>query len=302
MPESQRQSFNIHQCITDSIVAAIEAGAGPVQMPWHQTGTSRLPTNALTGRRYRGVNVIALWAAAASRGFATERWATYRQWRELGAQVRRGEKASTIVFYKQIEVDEPGDDGDESRTTTRLVARASSVFNANQVDGYASPAPSVADPVAVVERADAFVAHTGAAIYHGGDMACYSIVADLVQMPARTAFVGTATATPTESYYGVLFHELTHWSGAEHRLARDLFGRFGSDAYAMEELVAELGAAFLCAELGIASVPRPDHAAYIGHWLGVLKADNRAIFSAASKAAAAHDYLLALSDTAVGIP
>jgi antirestriction protein ArdC len=149
-----------------------------------------------------------------------------------------------------------------------------------------------------VEPANAFVERTGADIIFGGDSAFYAVASDLIRMPGPASFIGTSTSTPSEAYYSTLFHELVHWSGAGHRLARDLYGQFGSDAYAMEELVAELGAAFLCAELAITPEPRADHAAYVGHWLDVLKADNRAIFSAASKAAEALDYLLALNRSA----
>jgi antirestriction protein ArdC len=169
------------------------------------------------------------------------------------------------------------------------------VFNEGQVDGYNRPQPATHDPVDSVLRADAFVRDTGADIRHWGEAAFYSVAEDLIMMPERNAFTGTRTSTPTESWYGVLFHELVHWTGAQHRLTRDLYVRFGSDAYAMEELIAELGAAFLCAEFAISASPREDHAAYIGHWLDVLTVDNRAILSAASKAAEATDYLLAFS-------
>ena len=299
MPGTKQSSFNVYQSITDSIIAAIEAGTGPVEMPWYSSADANgLPHNAATGNGYRGVNILSLWVAAARLGFSTPLWATYRQWSGLGAQVRRGEKGSVIVFYKQIEAGKDADQTDEpDRPSTRLLARASWVFNADQVDGYTLPERPPADPVAAIERADAFVAGTGAVIHHGAASAFYSVGADLIQMPDRAAFIGTKTSTPTESWYGVLFHELVHWSGAEHRLARDLYNRFGSDAYAMEELVAELGAAFLSAEFSISPSPRADHAAYIDNWCDVLKADNRAIFSAASKAAEALDYLLKFAQT-----
>lgn len=296
MSPSRQSSFNVYKSITDSIVAAIAAGAGPVEMPWHRQGGG-LPCNAATGKRYRGVNVVALWAAAARRGFARPLWATYRQWKTLGAQVRGGEKGSVIVFYRTIEVEEPPDQTGEKHASTRLIARASWVFNVDQVDGYQVPAPPAHDPVESVLDADAFVNDTGAEILYWGNAALYSVADDLIMMPEPAVFIGTRTSTPTESWYGVLFHELVHWSGADHRLARDLFVRFGSDGYAMEELIAELGAAYLCAAFAISPSPRPDHAAYISDWLNVLRADNRAIFSAASKAAEAADYLMAFTDT-----
>lgn len=211
MPGSKRSSFNVYQSVTDSIVAAIEAGAGPIEMPWHSAGAAlSLPENALTGKRYRGANVISLWAAAAAHGFSNPYWATYRQWRQLDAQVRRGEKGSVIVFYKKIDVDEPEDETSDAQKSTRLLARASWVFNADQVDGYMPPTRVAIDPVISVARADTFVTDTEVVIRHGGDSAFYSIVNDLIQMPHRSAFTGTAASTPTEGYYGVLFHELAH--------------------------------------------------------------------------------------------
>jgi antirestriction protein ArdC len=139
---------------------------------------------------------------------------------------------------------------------------------------------------------DAFIAATGAVIRHGGGRACYIPATDEIRMPERAAFTGSATSSAEESYYATLLHELTHWTGPVHRCGRDLSGRFGSDAYAMEELIAELGSAFLCGELGIAAVPRSDHAQYLAHWLAVLKADKRAIFTAASKASEAIGFLV----------
>jgi antirestriction protein ArdC len=138
---------------------------------------------------------------------------------------------------------------------------------------------------------DAFVAATGATIRHGGNMACFIPKLDEIRMPERNAFTGSLTSSATEAYYATLLHELTHWTAPANRCGRDLSGRFGSESYAMEELVAELGAAFLCGELGIAVEPRADHAQYLAHWLQVLKADKRAIFTAASKAAEAAAFL-----------
>jgi antirestriction protein ArdC len=140
---------------------------------------------------------------------------------------------------------------------------------------------------------DGFVARTGAAIVHGGNRACFVPKLDEIHMPPRELFTGSATSSATEAYYSTLLHELVHWTGPAHRCDRDLSGRFGTEAYAMEELVGELGAAFLCAELRIAVEPRADHAQYLAHWLNVLKADKRAIFTAASKAGEAVAFLRA---------
>lgn len=286
---------DVYQKITDHIITAIEAGAGDFQMPWHRGGTAwTRPANARTGRPYKGVNVVALWAAAEISGYSCGFWGTYKQWRELDAQVRKGQKASVIVFYKEVEYEVPDEDTGELLTETYLVARASWVFNADQVDGWQAPVPTVRSQAEVLDRAETFVGHTAAEIRHGGDQGYYRYSTDHIQMPDRDRFTGTATSTATESYYATLLHELTHWTAHKSRLDRDLSGRFGDQAYAMEELVAELGAAFLCADVGVANSPRPDHAAYIANWLEVLKRDKKAIFTAASRASQAADYLAGL--------
>ena len=275
-----KERFDIHQHLTDRIIAAIEAGAGQWQMPWHRGSGGRAPVNITSGNKYRGVNVLGLWVEAQVNGYGSHLWGTYRQWAEKGAVVRKGQKASYVVFYKEIEVDSA--EGGEDERKSRLFARATPVFNADQVDGL-NEAP-VAAPVTELQDVDGIIARTGANIVHGGSRACFIPKADEIHMPPRELFTGSATSTATEAYYSTLLHELTHWTGLAHRCDRDLSGRFGTEAYAMEELVAELGAAFLCAELGIAVEPRADHAQYLAHWLKVLKADKRAIFTAASKA------------------
>ena len=286
-------SRDVYTQVTDTIISAIEAGAGQWDMPWHRHGvTHTRPMNALTGKRYRGVNVLALWAAAEARGFTTGLWGTYRQWQEKGAQVRKGEKSSLVVFFKELAVDETNPETGETERGRRLIAKASYVFNANQVDGFALPEPQApANPAEVLTQVEAYVTATGARVAFGGEGAFYRPLTDTIHMPDRTRFVGSGTSSATECLYSTLLHELTHWTGIKTRCDREFGKRFGDDAYAMEELVAELGAAFLCADLGIANTPRPDHAAYISHWLTVLKADKKAIFTAASKASQAVDYL-----------
>ena len=213
---------------------------------------------------------------------------------ELEAQVRKGERASLIVFWKELEGEvENKETGKRERKKT-LFARASSVFNADQVDGWTPPAAPERNLVQALDQAEAFTAATGADVRHGGERAYYRRSTDYVQMPDRERFTGSETSTPTETYYATLLHELTHWTGHESRLDRELSSRFGTEAYAVEELVAELGAAFLCADLSITNTPRPDHAAYIANWLEVLKRDKRAIFTAARKAAQASDFLASL--------
>jgi len=292
------ERFDVYRSITDHIIAAIDAVPGVFRMPWHWMGpNSGRPANALTGRLYCGVNVVALWAEARLRRFNSCHWATYRQWREIGAQVRRGERGSTIVFYKEIEIESPPPkDAEEHETRAiRFVARASRVFNATQVDGWQAPAPPPRSQVEKLENAEAFIRATGADIREQGHHAFYNPGADCIQVPPRASFIGTPTSSPTESFYSTLSHELTHWTGHPKRLDRDLSGRFGDRAYAAEELVAELGAAFLCADLGITNMPRLDHAQYVASWFMLMREDKGAIFSAASKAAVAADFLAAFS-------
>ena len=287
------QRPDVQQAITDRIVATIEAGAGEFQMPWHRSSQPLTrPRNAHTGKLYRGVNILNLWIAAEAQGFSTATWATYKQWQERGAQVRGGQRSTTVVVFKEFHVepqaDNPDDDG------KRLFARASHVFNADQVEGWqgdeaSAPVPDHG-PIARIAAADAFTRGCGATICSGGQRAYYTRQLDYIQMPDEKLFIGDA-GQRSEAYYSVLLHELTHWSGAPKRLDREFGKRFGDKAYAFEELVAELGAAFLCATLGISNEPRRDHAQYIAHWLAILKGDKRAIFTAASKASAAADYL-----------
>ena len=284
------QRHDVYETITDRVIAAIEEGAGQWQMPWHRSGVSR-PLNVDTKKPYRGVNVVALWAAADAYGYSSGFWATYKQWRALDAQVRKGERASLIVFWKELEREVEDKETGERESKKTLFARASCVFNADQVDGWKPPSAPEQNLVEVLNHAEAFTTATGAEVRHGGDRAYYRRSDDHVQMPDRERFTGSATSTPTETYYATLLHELTHWTGHASRLDRELSGRFGNEAYAMEELVAELGAAFLCADLGITNTPRPDHAAYIANWLEVLKRDKRGIFTAARKATQASDYL-----------
>jgi antirestriction protein ArdC len=288
----QEQRFDIHQHITSQIVAAIQAGAGEFRLPWHRSaGNIMRPVNVASKKPYRGVNVLSLWAAADDKGYQSGAWGTYRQWSEAGAQVRKGEKASYVVFYKEITV--TAGEENEDDTATRLFARATPVFAAEQVDGYAAPAlpEPPANPIEPIEHAEAFIVATGAIIHHGGSRAFYRRSSDDIHLPPREAFMGTPTSTAAEAYCSTKLHELTHWTGAESRCNRQFGKRFGDDAYAMEELVAELGAAFLCADLGITDVPRADHAQYLESWLRVLKADKKAIFTAASKASQAAAFL-----------
>lgn len=290
-----KDRFDVHQHITNQIISAIEDGPGEFNLPWHQSSSSIVrPTNIASKKAYQGVNIVALWASAHQKGFSSGIWGTYRQWAEAGAQVRKGEKSSHVVFYKEITCGAEADTQADADSQTRLFARATPVFAAEQVDGYQlpeTPAPNAVDPIVTADR---FVAATGAVITHSGNQAYYRPSTDSIQLPLRELFTGTQTSTAAEAYYSTLLHELTHWTSHATRCDRQLGKRFGDQAYAMEELVAELGAAFLCADIGITNEPRRDHAQYLATWLRVLKADNRAIFAAASKASTAAKYLQGL--------
>jgi len=283
--------FNVYDAVTAKIVEAIRQGAGMFVMPWHSVGpTISIPVNAASEAPYRGINILALWAEAVHKGYECGHWASYRQWRDLGAQVRRGEHGTVIVFFKEA-AESDADDEENDKKHSRLIARAFRVFNAAQVDGWDKPPPARIPEFFGIKDADAFIKATGANVRHGGAMARYIRSEDSIEVPDRERFIGTATSTSTECYYSTLLHELTHWSGSPQRLNREFGKRFGDHAYAVEELVAELGAAFLCAALGISNEPRQDHAAYVANWLEVLDRDHNAIFMVAGQAQKAAEYL-----------
>lgn len=290
------QKFDVHQEITNCIVDAIEI-AGDFRLPWIRStgGSFSRPVNVASKNPYNGVNVLSLWVSALAAEFPSNVWGTYRQWQDKGCQVRKGEKSSLIVFYKTLQVEDVNEQTDETEVGERMMARASRVFNAAQVEGFEIEAEDLPEEPAFdpIDRAESFAAATGAQIEEGGDRACFIPSQDTIRMPERRRFTGTDTTTPAEAFYSTLSHELVHWSGSEKRLDRDMSGRFGDEAYAIEELVAELGAAFLCADLGLTPQPREDHACYIKNWLAVLKNDKKAIFTAAAKASQAATWLLA---------
>lgn len=286
-----RPRADLHERITQQIIQAIEAGAGDYQMPWNTRGSSAsLPRNPVGKYEYHGINVLSLWASQQLRAFTTGRWATYRQWLSIGAQVRKGETGSPTVFYQPIMGDDDRENSGDSasaqgRSGRPFVLKIATVFNADQVDGFhpehvAPPADQRHD------MAEQVIKNSKARILWGGEKACYLPARDEIHLPHPEEFVSS------EAYYGVAFHELIHWTGHESRCVRDLSGRFGSAAYAIEELVAELGAAFISAETGVSLEPRADHSCYINSWLEALQRDPRAIFNAAANASAASNYLL----------
>jgi antirestriction protein ArdC len=282
---------SIYDTITNQIIAALERGTGDYTLPWHRSSAPLTqPINAVTRKAYRGVNVLALWASAEAQDFGHGLWATYRQWQSLGAQVRKGEKASPIVFYKVLD-NADGSEDEAREGAGRIFAQGSHVFNIAQVEGYALPEMPAAEAFDPIPDVETFFAASGAAIRIHGDSAHYTPSTDTITMPERERFFATGTASAEQNWYAIMLHELVHWTGADHRIGRTFGKRFGDEAYAMEELVAELGSAFLCGDLGLSVTPRPDHACYLASWLKVLKGDNRAIFAAASAAAKAAEWL-----------
>jgi antirestriction protein ArdC len=278
---------DVYSQVTDAIINAIEQGVGNWRMPWHTSGRYAFsPINAVSRKPYRGINTVCLWATAQSKGYERGEWATYQQWQDRGAQVRKGEKSTTVVFWKFANETE-SEDGETHSASKFCFCRGYSVFNASQVDGYT---PTTDTDVPMPERiahAEVFFSAIGANVRHGGNQAFYAPASDHIQMPPFGAFRDNV------SYYATLAHETTHWTAPTSRCDRQLGKRFGDGAYAAEELIAELGAAFACAHLGLSTEPREDHASYIQSWLKVLRADSRAIFTAASKAQQATDWLIA---------
>lgn len=274
---------DVYQEVTDRIIAELEAGTVPWVKPWAAAGNA-MPHNALSGRAYNGVNVLLCWATQMHKGYTSNGWLTYKQAGALGGHVRKGEKGTAIVFWKFNKRTERNEDGTD-KVVTIPMARVYTVFNVEQCEGLTLPAREMVE-LSEHERhehAEQLMSASGVAIRHGGDRAFYTPSHDYVQLPELGTFAEAA------GYYATAMHELTHSTGHKSRCDRDLSGRFGTESYAAEELVAELGAAFLCAELGIAGDLR--HAGYIDSWLRVLKQDKRAIFTAARLATQAADWL-----------
>jgi antirestriction protein ArdC len=282
---------DLYSRVTNAIIAELETGVRPWTRPWsaqHLAGRISRPLRS-TGEPYSGINVILLWAEATARGYSAPIWITFRQALALGGHVRKGERGSTVVYANRITRTATGDDGQD---VERLIPflKTYAVFNVEQVEGLPAHFHAVAEPkldgAQRIDHAEAFFAATGADVRHGGDQAYYAVHPDYVQMPPFECF------EDPEAYYATLAHECTHWTRHPTRLDRD-FGRkrWGDEGYAREELVAELGAAFLCADLGLELQPRPDHASYIASWLDVLKDDRRFIFTAAAHAQRASDFV-----------
>lgn len=277
---------DLYQAVTDRIVAQMETGVMPWAKAWSATG-SQIPMNAVTERPYSGINVLLFWMAQEA-GYAAPRYLTFNQAKEAGGHVRKGEHGSKVYYFKQLTVEDKAT-GDERQIP---MLREYTVFNVAQCDGLSDRIVRGAafKPRNQDEReadADAFIRATGADFREGAGAPYYVPSKDFISIPPFAAF------NSWPDFYATAFHELTHWTGAKSRLARDLSGRFGEHAYGLEELVAELGAAFLCAEFGFDMVSRS--AAYLDHWLAACKAHPRAIFAAASQASKAAEYLRGLA-------
>jgi antirestriction protein ArdC len=282
---------NLHQEITSRIVARLKAGIVPWKQPWSSKGFGVMPRNAVTSRAYSGANVILLWSRAQESAYSDPRWLTFKQALDAGGHVRKGEKGETVIYVSHVErID---DDGEKRRIP---FLKAYTVFNVAQCDGL--PA-KIVDPDAASRQwnadardalAEAFIHSTGATVRHGEARAYYQPAGDFVNLPPFETF------TSSSAYYGVAFHELGHWTGAEKRLNRTFGKRFGDRAYSAEELVAELTSAFLCGEFGFDNDGQD--AAYIAHWIEFLSEHEKAIVTAAAAASRAVEFMrgLAIAD------
>lgn len=293
MRAKRQERQSLYSEVTNRIIAELEEGRLPWVQPWDSAACGcTMPHNALTDRKYSGINVLILWAEAVSRGFPLQRWLTYRQAEAAGGNVRRGQKGTVICyadrFTPKAEAEAARGEDREARQVAFL--KRFVVFNVDQCEGLPDKfhdANPVSDDVLVVAEANALIEASGARVQIGGGEAFYSPSHDFVQVPPIGAFHERI------NWYRTAFHELGHWTGHGSRLDRDQKGGFGSEAYAKEELVAEMAAAFTCASLGI--TPTVRHSDYIAAWLSVLRDDDKAIFRAASQASKASDFLLAFA-------
>jgi antirestriction protein ArdC len=277
--------------VTDRVIAALEAGTPPWQKPWDPdvAGGPNMPCNAVSGRRYRGINVITLAMSTLAFGSGDPRWATYKQAAERGWQVKKGEHGTTAYFFKRLEVpDNKAGDADENATKRIPLLRAFTLFHASQIEGV-SPfvPPTIAEaPWRAPDAVETIIANSGAVVRIGGDRAFYSPSTDHIQMPPRCAFRSAS------GWSGVMIHEAGHWTGSKARLNRDLRNSFGSQDYSREELRVEIAQAMVCSEIGV-ECDFLNTAAYLASWVERLKSDRKEIFRAAADAQRIADYLLA---------
>ncbi|MCB5297208.1 ArdC family protein [Yersinia intermedia] len=278
-----KRKTDIYQTVTDSIFSALETGVKPWSCPWQRVpGMSGLPSNYSTGAAYSGMNIMLLWSSASEQGFSDSRWMTYKQAQVEGGQVRKGEHGTTAIFYTTLEKE-----NDDGETDYIPMLKTFTVFNVEQIDGLPLSDKAVfpAETFEPLPQVEALFRNSGATIIEKGQNAFFQPSTDKIWLPERYLFSDAANFCATG------LHELIHWSGAKSRLDREMKGKFGSEDYAFEELIAELGSAFLMADLGIAG--EVQHESYIASWLKALKNDKRYIFKAASAASKAHRYLMA---------
>ncbi|MDP3078699.1 ArdC family protein [Bradyrhizobium sp.] len=277
------KASDLYKSVTEKIITELKQGVAPWAKPWKDgsKGLSTMPANATSGRPYSGINVLILYMEAMDKGYPTHGWATFQQANQIGASVRKGEKACQVVFVKRTSKE----DETTGETKKSSIMRAYPVFNLAQLDNvppqYLEAPPPVDEDIAH-DSALQLIKDIGVKVQHGGNRAAYYPQRDEIVMPP----FGQFKSEP--DYWGTMFHETTHWTGNKKRLDRQFGKRFGDKAYSFEELVAELGAAFVCARLGIPATFRSS--SYIDHWLKILGDDNRAIFTAASYAGHAADY------------
>jgi antirestriction protein ArdC len=283
-----------YQEVTDRITAALEAGTPPWRRPWDRdkTGGPAMPRNAVTGKNYRGINVLTLGLSPLAFSSGDPRWATYRQAEERGWQVRRGERGTTGYFFKRLELRDDSKAADDEDAMRRIpLLRAFTLFHASQIEGMPDyRPPTIAEaPWRAPEATETILANSRAVVRFGGERAFYAPATDHIQMPPQAVFASA------DGYGATLLHELGHHSGHPTRLNRDLSGRFGSPDYAREELKVEIAQMMVCAELGIAGSDYDftNNAAYVASWLETLRADRKEIFRAAAEAQRIADYLLA---------
>lgn len=280
--------MDMYKTVTDSIILELEKGAVPWIKPWK--ADSSADKNYISQKAYQGINRLLLGMSSMAKGYSNPSWATYKQWTESGVQVKEGEKPSHIVFFKPMK----GKDKTTGEDKAYCVIRGYSVFNAEQTDIQIVPSEQPDTVFNPMPDCEDRIVKTGAIISHGGDAAFYMPSQDRIQLPNKSAFDAPA------SYYATTFHELGHWTSHKTRLDRDLSkNRFGNPGYAFEELVAEIGAAYLCADYRIQGELR--HAGYIEHWLKACREDNKAIFKAAALAQKATDYIQGLDATVESI-
>ena len=277
---------SVYERVTEGIVRELEQGVAPWVKPWSGGGSVRMPYNAISERRYSGVNVLLLWSEAMVKGYRSNAWLTFRQARGLGGHVKKGSQGCGVVYASSFTKRETDEASGEERDRKVPFLKSYTVFNVEQTEGMPEHVYAVAEPKPLadaIHSVEEFLDRIRADVRIGGDRACYRPKLDAIQLPEPSCFESAA------HFYATSLHEHSHWSGAKHRLNRDLTGRFGDEAYAAEELVAELTCAFLCAVLAIPG--RLRHAEYLGSWLSLLTGDKKAILTAASKATEAAQYL-----------